>query len=163
VLRGTAPYLRIPLFRCARTQRRGVGRGDADEVARVRERGVSEGDRRPVRVQIDDVEDVLVQQGVDVAVDGLPVEVVGGEVFGGQLDGVRVHVGAGGVVPSAAARTPRIPEAAIASRYDDARGSRSRYARSTATVTSRFSSCVGLKTRRRCPRWPRRGPPERRR
>jgi len=98
VLRGTAPPA-DPAVQVRATQRRGVGRGDADEVARVRERGVSEGDRRPVRVQIDDVEDVLVQQGVDVAVDGLPVEVVGGEVFGGQLDGVRVHVGAGGVVP----------------------------------------------------------------
>jgi len=37
------PVLADPAVQVRATQRRGVGRGDADEVARVRERGVSEG------------------------------------------------------------------------------------------------------------------------
>ncbi len=82
------------------------------------------------------------EQRVRVALDGLAA--VLGEVAGGERDRLGVDAAAVASYPSAAARAARTPEAAIASRYVSARGSRSAYARRTATVTSRFNSISGL-------------------
>jgi len=75
-------------------ERRGVRRGDADEVAGVRERRVEEGRGRAERVEIGHVDRPfgVPEDGVRVRVDHLTVEVVRGERPLAERDRVRVAV-----------------------------------------------------------------------
>jgi len=78
-------------------QRRGVRRSDADEVPTVREGRVGERHRRPVGVEIDHVERLLVHEGGDITVfDPRPlVAVVSLEVLPREGDRLLVDVAAG--------------------------------------------------------------------